>query len=167
LIVSAAGAGVSGIVLLVGGIAKAVNREAFDRALDSIVWTRQWSPFLGRAIPAIEVVVGLLLLIAPRVHLISLFGAVLLTAFAVFSAQTNIEECGCGPFVPQRSKPRILFSMLLVSTLAWSFLVGEAGPSIQDRWLAAGSFVLTLLIGASISSQIERRKAALEAESVS
>lgn len=88
-------------ILLVAGAAKFFEGGfAAQRAINAYkVFPPAWAPFLGYALPGIEIVLGLLLLVGMFVRVSSLITAVLMTGFIAGIISVWVRgysiDCGC------------------------------------------------------------------------
>ena len=88
-------------VLLVAGFAKIFEGSIVAaRAINAYkIFPTSWAPFLGFALPALEVVLGLLLLVGLFIRMSSLITAIIMTLFVIGIASVWVRgysiDCGC------------------------------------------------------------------------
>ena len=90
----------AGILLVAGGAKFFEGGFAAQRAINAYkVFPPAWAPFLGYALPGLEIVLGLLLLVGLFVRVSSLITAVLMTGFIAGIISVWVRgysiDCGC------------------------------------------------------------------------
>jgi len=150
-LVAAITAGSIGAILLTSGIVKLVDRERFERVLSQLDYVGPAATLLSVTVPITELGVAILLLLGRQSRMSLALAGGLLTVFAYVSANSTMNECGCGPFVPKRSAPRIAISLAPALVAAVGAIAGSTAP-IGDRLLALGStaviaMMVNLLVG--------------------
>ena len=90
----------AGVLLAAGGAKFFEGGFAAQRAINAYkVFPPAWAPFLGYALPGLEIVLGLLLLVGMFVRISSLITAVLMTGFIAGIISVWVRgysiDCGC------------------------------------------------------------------------
>ncbi|NBX70485.1 MAG: DoxX family membrane protein [Actinobacteria bacterium] len=90
----------AGVLIVAGGAKFFEGGFAAQRAINAYkVFPPSWAPFLGYALPGLEIVLGLLLLVGMFVRISSLVTAVLMTGFIAGIISVWVRgysiDCGC------------------------------------------------------------------------
>lgn len=138
-----------------GGWQKLADTAYFHRVItDYQILPANWSPWLARGLPIVEICAGLALLI-PAIRLPALISVALLLAGYTFAMGLNIArgrrdlDCGCaGPGQEQTISGWLLVRNLLLISLA--LLSGSALQTLSLGWVSwsvalLGTTVLALL----------------------
>lgn len=125
--------GLAGVLVYAGGVKLLEPHGARDAINAYRVFPPSWAPTLGYALPAVEVGVGLLLLVGLYVRACALFTALLMVTFIVLIASVWVRgysiDCGCfgggGDISPEGRAARYTQEILR-----------DAGFTLMALWLA-------------------------------
>lgn len=134
--------GIVGVTLLGGAITKVGERDAFAATLRRLPATRDAVEFFGAAVPAVEVVLALSLMLGRSVRWSAAISAALFVGFTAATRYLRGIDCGCGPFVP-RGGHRVVFTT--ASALALLVVaIREPTLSREARLLAASTWLVCM-----------------------
>lgn len=136
--------GTAALILSTGALVKFVDRDRFRTVVADLEFIGPAGPFLSGVVPLVELTVGVLLLLSTRVSLFLGLAAALFAAFSVVSARSKLVDCGCGPFVPKRTTPRVVLSLLLAALCIIAAML-QITPSVGDRLLGFGMAAVTAM----------------------
>lgn len=91
---------VGGVWIAAGGLKLLESPEALDRAVRAYQILPEWLvPWIGRGLPAFEVIIGILLILGLGLRLVSVLSGLLLLAFIIGISSAWARglriECGC------------------------------------------------------------------------
>lgn len=137
---------------------KFVDRHRFEHALQQVSVLRPSASFASSAVPVVEFVVGILLVLGSHTSFHLSIAAILFLLFAATSLANRLDDCACGPLVPKRTMPRIVMSVLLAAGCA-TVAALETEVMIGTRLLAFGSAaVFSMTVNLLIGVRAERTK---------
>lgn len=146
--------GIGAAVLGTGGIAKAIDRDSFTRAVETSPLTKGWPVFVAAVVPVVEVFLALLLLLATDLVVVAGIAGAFFAALAGVSWTIKTDECGCGPFVPRRAPLRLTADVgLAIGMIVVALTTAEVAR--PERLVAAMSFVVVALVARILVAALE------------
>lgn len=144
-------------ILITGAVAKTVDDDSFHKTLADNPLTRTSAALQARAVPVVEIGIGLVLLFARDIRWPALVGGVLFTGFLVVTATSPAADCMRGPFVPKRSPVRIGVNATAAAIL---YATAMRGPDldISSRLLGFGVLAVVGLVAMVISANAAARR---------
>lgn len=133
------------MILLTSSVVKFVDRERFERIVAELDFVGPAAMFLSAVVPLAEATMAGLLLFSRQPSLSLIFAAGLMGVFSLVSALSRLEDCGCGPFLPKRTAPRIALTILLGLACALA-AASRTAPAVVDRLLAFGTAAVTVMV---------------------
>lgn len=139
-------AGFAAFQLGSGAIAKIIDRESFVDVLLQTPGLRASSRYIASVLPLIELLLAAGLMVGANVEMFAALAALLYVGFVGVSLTTTAgQPCGCGPFVPRRSRIRAAMGIGIAVVLALG-VVGAADDPAPIRLAAGSSAVLAAMI---------------------
>jgi methylamine utilization protein MauE len=136
--------GTAALVLGSAAVRKALDTRGFLSVLMSHPRLHRRARLLAKAVPAVEAVLALLLLVSPWVTGPAVAAGLLFVGFIAVTLTAPPGRCGCGPFVPERRSLRHLMNLVFAVGLPISVVDTAASPR-GDRFLVLASAVTALL----------------------
>ena len=132
------------LLLVTGAVTKLADNVGFQAALRSHPRLKDSALFLAGAFPPVELLIGLLLAVAPRTTIVAGAASLLFLSFFAVTVSAPPGGCGCGPFVPARRSVRSVLNLLLSAVFVIA-AISRFSPAVGSRMLALGTLVLAIM----------------------